>query len=102
MVAAAYSFRHQHRPLCIRAHDLRVYLQPEGDAPGLETRIEYFAQGRACYRERRWRDAEIAFQRLLKLWPEDCPAHMYLNRCREYLVSGPEENWDGVHVMTQK
>jgi adenylate cyclase len=75
---------------------------PEGDAPGLGTRLEYFAQGRACYRERRWRDAEIAFQKLLKLWPEDGPARMYLNRCSEYLVSAPEDNWDGVYVMTHK
>jgi len=27
---------------------------------------------------------------------------MYLNRCKEYLIEGPEENWDGVYVMTHK
>ena len=32
---------------------------PEGDAPDLEERLEFFAQGRACYRERRWQDAQI-------------------------------------------
>jgi adenylate cyclase len=75
---------------------------PEGDAPDLEKRLEYFAQGRACYRERRWLDAQIIFEKLLERWPEDGPARMYLNRCREYLVAGPEENWDGVYVMTHK
>jgi adenylate cyclase len=75
---------------------------PEGDAPDLEKRLEYFAQGRACYRERRWQDAQIVFERLLERWPEDGPARMYLNRCKEYLVAGPEENWDGVYVMTHK
>jgi adenylate cyclase len=75
---------------------------PEGDTPDLEERLEFFAQGRACYRERRWQDAQIVFEKLLERWPEDGPARMYLNRCREYLVAGPEENWDGVYVMTHK
>ena len=75
---------------------------PEGDAPDIEERLEYFAQGRACYRERRWQDAQIVFEKLLERWPEDGPARMYLNRCKEYLVAGPEENWDGVYVMTHK
>jgi adenylate cyclase len=74
----------------------------EGDAPDLEMRLEFFAQGRACYRERRWQDAQIVFEKLLERWPEDGPARMYLNRCKEYLVAGPEENWDGVYVMTHK
>jgi adenylate cyclase len=75
---------------------------PEGDAPDLEQRMEFFAQGRACYRERRWQDAQFIFEKLLERWPEDGPARMYQNRCREYLVAGPEENWDGVYVMTHK
>src|SRR6202521_3753550 len=75
---------------------------PEGDAPDIEERLEFFAQGRACYCERRWQDAQIVFEKLLERWPEDGPARMYLNRCKEYLVAGPEENWDGVYVMTHK
>ena len=75
---------------------------PEGDAPDLEQRLEFFAQGRACYRERRWQDAQIVFEKLLERWPDDGPARMYLNRCKEYFVAGPEENWDGVYVMTHK
>jgi adenylate cyclase len=75
---------------------------PEGDSPDLEQRLEFFAQGRACYRERRWPDAQLVFEKLLERWPEDGPARMYLERCKEYLVAGPEENWDGVYVMTHK
>jgi adenylate cyclase len=75
---------------------------PEGDAPDIEEHLDFFAQGRACYRERRWQDAQIVFEKLLERWPADGPARMYLNRCKEYLVAGPEENWDGVYVMTHK
>ena len=75
---------------------------PEGDAPGLGERLELFAQGRACYRERRWQVAQIIFEKLLERWPEDGPARIHLNRCREYLVASPEENWDGVYIVTHK
>ncbi|MBZ5660432.1 MAG: adenylate/guanylate cyclase domain-containing protein [Acidobacteriia bacterium] len=75
---------------------------PEGDAPDLEERMELFALGRACYRERRWQDAQIIFEKLCERWPEDGPAHMYLNRCKEYQVTGPDADWDGVYVMTHK
>jgi adenylate cyclase len=75
---------------------------PEGSAPDLEERLEMFAQGRACYRERRWQDAQIIFDKLLERWPQDGPARTYLDRCREYELAGPEESWDGVYVMTHK
>jgi adenylate cyclase len=75
---------------------------PENSGPDLEERLEMFAQGRACYRERRWQDAQIIFERLLERWPEDGPARTYLDRCREYHVAAPEEDWDGVYVMTHK
>src|SRR6202167_35673 len=75
---------------------------PEGDAPGLEEHLEFFAQGRACYQKRDWQEAQNVFEQLLKRWPEDGPARMYANRCKDYLVAGPEEDWDGVYVMTHK
>jgi adenylate cyclase len=75
---------------------------PEGDAPDLEERLELFALGRACYRERRWPDAQIIFEKVCERWPEDGPARMYLDRCREYKVAGPDAGWDGVYVMTHK
>jgi adenylate cyclase len=75
---------------------------PEGDAPDLEERLELFALGRTCYRERHWQDAQAIFENLLARWPNDGPARTYANRCREYLVAGPEGTWDGVYVMTHK
>jgi adenylate cyclase len=75
---------------------------PEDNGADLEERVEMFSQGRACYRERHWQDAQIIFEKLLERWPEDGPARMYANRCREYYVAGPEKGWDGVYVMTHK
>ena len=75
---------------------------PAGDLPGLEEHLELFALGRGCYRKRRWQDAQIVFEQILERWPEDGPARMYVNRCREYYVAGPEQDWDGVYIMTHK
>ena len=75
---------------------------PEGDAADMEEHLELFAQGRASYRQRRWQDARMLFEKLLERWPEDGPARVFLGRCREYLVAGPEKDWDGVYVMTHK
>jgi adenylate cyclase len=74
----------------------------ERDDPGLEDHLELFAHGRVCYQKRRWQDAQIVFEQILKRWPEDGPARMYLNRCKRYDAAGPEENWDGVYLMTHK
>ena len=75
---------------------------PEGDDPGLEEHLELFAMGRAFYQKRCWQEAQEVFEQVMNRWPEDGPARMYAARCREYLVAGPEENWDGVYVMTHK
>jgi adenylate cyclase len=75
---------------------------PEGDAAGLDERLSLFAHGLACYRERRWQEAQIIFEQAWERWPEDGPARVYANRCREYVLAGPEHDWDGVYVMTHK
>jgi len=75
---------------------------PEGDAPDIEEHLELFARGRLFYRERSWEEAQTIFEQLLKRWPEDGPARMYLNRCKEYHAAAPDANWDGVYVMTHK
>ena len=81
---------------------LAVRGTPEGDSPEMEERRELFAHGRAYYQKRDWLEAQNVFEQLLERWPEDGPARMYANRCKEYFAAGPEENWDGVYVMTHK
>ena len=71
-------------------------------ANGHAERLEMFAQGRACYLRRQWREAQIIFQQLLERWPDDGPARTFWKRCQDYLFEEPEEKWDGVFVMTHK
>ena len=73
-----------------------------GLPPDTESRLDRFRDARALYRQRRWPEAQAAFQSILDQWPEDGPARAYWKRCQEYLFSDPPTNWDGVYTMTHK
>ena len=72
------------------------------DRLGLRARLELFAQARSLYRERRWDQAQRAFEEILTKWPDDGPSRTYWKRCQEYLFEEPPSNWDGVFEMTHK
>jgi len=54
------------------------------------------------YRQRRWAEAQHAFQAILDRWPSDGPSLVYIKRCAEYLSDEPVADWDGVFTMTHK
>jgi len=66
------------------------------------TLVERFRDARGLYQQRRWPEAQAAFQSVLDQWPEDGPARTYWKRCQEYLFDEPSANWDGVFTMTHK
>jgi adenylate cyclase len=55
-----------------------------------EIRLERFAAGLAAYRRAQWPAAKAAFEQVLTLAPDDRPARIYLERCRERLAELPE------------
>ncbi len=68
----------------------------------MQTLLDRFCEARALYRQRRWLEAQTAFQSILDQWPNDGPARAYWKRCQEYLFDEPSTNWDGVFTMTHK
>lgn len=72
------------------------------DANQHEELLNEFARARASYLRRDWLEAQTMFQSILEHWPEDGPARAYWKRCQDYLFEAPNENWDGVFVMTHK
>ncbi|HVO56173.1 MAG TPA: CHASE2 domain-containing protein [Dongiaceae bacterium] len=70
--------------------------------PRLQSLLERFRAGRTLYRQRRWKEAQDAFQSILDQYPDDGPARAYWKRCQEYLFDEPPANWDGVFTMTHK
>ncbi len=61
-----------------------------------------FGGGLQAYRNRQWDFAIDLFQTILDSHPDDGPSRIFLERCRLYLVDEPQEDWDGVYVMTTK
>ncbi len=59
-----------------------------------------FAEALALYRDRRWEEAQRAFDALAA--QGDAPAAVFAGRCRIYRENPPPDDWDGVFVMTAK
>ncbi len=64
--------------------------------------LEPFHRGRRAYLERQWRMAAGFFQEVLRLRPDDPPAHLYLARCRHLIRHAPPDDWTGVMVLDSK
>ncbi len=67
-----------------------------------EELLKYYNLGLAAYKQRKWDDAIRSFEMALKLFPEDGPSELYLERAQTFKVTPPPEDWDGVYVMTTK
>ncbi|MDR2606838.1 MAG: CHASE2 domain-containing protein, partial [Treponema sp.] len=83
----------------VRLHEVLSFAV---DAPSRMLRmVELFHQALDTFENRDWAAAETAFQAVLDHAPEDGPAKLYLERCRQYRNKAPEQ-WDGIVNLTQK
>jgi adenylate cyclase len=64
--------------------------------------IRLFEQGLHAYQARGWDAASTLFAQVLKAWPTDRAAQVFIDRCRELKVTGVPPDWDGVYVMNEK
>ncbi|GAB4461821.1 MAG: hypothetical protein OHK0037_11590 [Elainellaceae cyanobacterium] len=64
--------------------------------------LEHYAAGRTAYNHLRFYEALQHFEQAQKLRPGDRAVHVHLERAREFLLTPPADNWDGVHTMTTK
>jgi adenylate cyclase len=64
--------------------------------------LEHYAAGRTAYNHLRFYEALQHFEQAQKLKPGDRAVHVHLERAREFLLTPPADNWDGVHTMTTK
>jgi adenylate cyclase len=56
----------------------------------------------AAYTSRDFAGAIDRFEQVLNIRPDDRLATMLLLRCREYEASPPPEDWNGIHVVSEK
>ena len=64
--------------------------------------VEIYLKGLELYRSKQWDQAEAVFRQVLEVDPDDGPSQAYIDRCEDFKVLPPPENWDGVFVMKTK
>jgi tetratricopeptide (TPR) repeat protein len=67
-----------------------------------EELLKFYNLGLTAYKQRKWDEAIHAFEKALSIDPKDGPSTEYLKRSRAFKTTPPDENWDGVYVMTTK
>jgi class 3 adenylate cyclase len=64
--------------------------------------VHQFQKALDLFEERNWKDAELAFVRILKQFPGDGPSRLYIQRCRKFREYPPLADWDGSFNFTVK
>jgi class 3 adenylate cyclase/HAMP domain-containing protein len=54
------------------------------------------------YYRRDFDEAIGYFQNVQKIFPDDYASQLMIDRCHQFKVKPPPENWDGVEIMTEK
>ncbi len=84
----------------VRLYELIGY-QDESSAPMREA-LELFHRGLEEYEQQNWQAAEQRFSTALRVYPNDGPSQVFLQRCKEFLATPPRDTWDGVTSLTEK
>jgi class 3 adenylate cyclase len=71
-------------------------------APALYELAGLFQTALDFFETRDWKSAESAFDQVLKAFPDDVPALLYLNRCQKFRQYPPKEEWDGIFDIIEK
>jgi class 3 adenylate cyclase len=84
----------------VRIHEVLELKADASDA--LFEQVYLFHKAMDLFDDRNWKEAESAFNQVLKLFPNDGPSNLYLERCQKYQESPPAANWDGSLNLTEK
>ena len=84
----------------VRLYEL-VGLYDESTAP-LREALTIFEKGVDAFEDRDWQRARDHFSTVLRIYPDDGPATLFLGRCDSFLDSPPRETWDGVISLSEK
>ncbi|HMW34171.1 MAG TPA: CHASE2 domain-containing protein [bacterium] len=73
-----------------------------GITANMKKTIENYNKGLELYRQQRWDEAMVLFKTALTTNPDDGPSQTYIERCEEFKLNPPPENWDGIFEMKTK
>lgn len=83
---------------------VRIFeLISEGPPPAdKDIPLQHFRKGFDLYHAKEFKLAKLDFEKTLEGLPDDEPAKLYVERCEEFLVNPPPDEWDGVYTMKTK
>jgi class 3 adenylate cyclase len=84
----------------VRIHEIMELKSDASDA--LFERVYLFHKAMDLYEAHNWKDAQEAFNQVIKLFPDDGPSPVYLEHCRQYMEFPPGADWDGIVNLTEK
>jgi len=64
--------------------------------------LKCYADGLAFYRSRDFTSATNVFTKALTINPNDKPAQIFLDRCKDFELVPPNEDWSGTWAFSQK
>ncbi|HUT64290.1 MAG TPA: adenylate/guanylate cyclase domain-containing protein, partial [Anaerolineae bacterium] len=64
--------------------------------------LDIYHQGLIAYKERRWDDGIELFSEALSIDTSERPSSVYIERCKEFKMTPPPDNWDGIFTMRTK
>lgn len=85
---------------------VRIYEVFNGNSEAIREKkkqiTHWFHQGLSAYLEQQWEQAIEIFEQCLNIYPEDIPTQLYIERCQQFRLAPPAENWQGVTEMLHK
>jgi Adenylate cyclase, family 3 (some proteins contain HAMP domain) len=84
----------------VRIHEILELKAEASDA--LFEQVYLFHKALDLFEARSWKDAETAFNEVLKLYPEDGPSKHFMERCHQYQEFPPAADWDGSFNISEK
>jgi len=84
----------------VRIHEILEIKAEASDA--LFEQVYLFHKAMDLFEARNWKDAEAAFNQVIKTHPNDGPSKHYIERCRQYTEFPPAADWDGTLNITEK
>jgi len=87
-----------------KKHPVTIYelLAPLSEAGPYEALLTDYNQAMDCYRTRNWTEAAGKFGPIMVAHPLDGPTQVLLQRCLEFMVEPPPDDWDFVYEMKSK
>ena len=84
----------------VRIHEILELKSDATDA--LFEQIYLFHKALDLFEARNWKDAEAAFNQVLKVYPNDGPSQHFAECSRKHQEYPPAADWDGVFNITEK